>query len=322
MHTTTPRYRLTHRGFTHADVLVSVVVAAIVAATLVLVLQRARGNARRQTCEFRMVNLAQAVLQYEQIHERFPGYRNRESDADGDQRETGWIHPVLPYLFENTSASPTIASQRESQARFQGLCLEPATPTHIKEIICPSDRARDVPDQRGRTSFVGNTGMPDANVTSDLPPDWPANGIFLNRSPSLGSDLPYVSLSYVDDHDGSAKTLLLAENVDAGSWVDMEEARVGFVWVANLVGGRPDPDGQVWPINARIGDGDGTIPFARPSSYHPGGVNVAFCDGSTQFLSQDVDYLVFTEFMTPDGHAARVPGSRAWVDAPFRSPAP
>ncbi|MGH7136774.1 MAG: DUF1559 domain-containing protein, partial [Pirellulales bacterium] len=45
-----------------------------------------------------------------------------------------------------------------------------------------------------------------------------------------------------------------------------------------------------------------------PSSNHPTGVDVSFCDGHTRFLSQDVDYTVFCLLMTPWGQFSNTPG--------------
>jgi prepilin-type processing-associated H-X9-DG protein len=41
--------------------------------------------------------------------------------------------------------------------------------------------------------------------------------------------------------------------------------------------------------------------YARPSSYHPGGVNAAFCGGEILFLREDIDYKVYKQLMTSDG---------------------
>ena len=48
---------------------------------------------------------------------------------------------------------------------------------------------------------------------------------------------------------------------------------------------------------------------ARPSSRHPGGVNVLFCDAHTQFLSQNIDYKVYCLLMSSDGPEVRPPGA-------------
>jgi prepilin-type processing-associated H-X9-DG protein len=38
--------------------------------------------------------------------------------------------------------------------------------------------------------------------------------------------------------------------------------------------------------------------WARPSSQHGGGVNVAFAGGSATFLREDIDYQVYIALMT------------------------
>jgi len=45
-----------------------------------------------------------------------------------------------------------------------------------------------------------------------------------------------------------------------------------------------------------------------PASNHPSGVNVAFCDGHIRFLSQDIDYTVFCQLMSPNGQKCNTPG--------------
>jgi prepilin-type N-terminal cleavage/methylation domain-containing protein len=41
--------------------------------------------------------------------------------------------------------------------------------------------------------------------------------------------------------------------------------------------------------------------YARPSSFHPGGVNASFCGGEILFLREDIDYNVYKQLMTSDG---------------------
>lgn len=47
--------------------------------------------------------------------------------------------------------------------------------------------------------------------------------------------------------------------------------------------------------------------LARPSSAHVDGVNAAFADGATRFISQSVDYRVYQAVMTPRGKSSDVP---------------
>lgn len=43
------------------------------------------------------------------------------------------------------------------------------------------------------------------------------------------------------------------------------------------------------------------LSYARPSSRHPGGAIVTFCDGHSQFISESLDYGVYQHIMTPYG---------------------
>jgi prepilin-type processing-associated H-X9-DG protein len=43
------------------------------------------------------------------------------------------------------------------------------------------------------------------------------------------------------------------------------------------------------------------LAYGRPSSRHPGGVLMTFCDGHTQFIADTQDYGVYQHIMTPSG---------------------
>ncbi len=76
------------------------------------------------------------------------------------------------------------------------------------------------------------------------------------------------------------------------------------------------PDGQAWKFaNYRGADNpvatqesinygqnlsiEGAFPY--PNSYHSGGVNVLFCDGSVKFVSDQIDGIVWSKLVTPQG---------------------
>lgn len=163
------------------------------------------------------------------------------------------------------------------------------------------------------------------------------------------SNEPITKVSTSAITDGTATTLLISENVDSGNWTNFWESRVGFVWQAGLdgaaaaplpsqVGGEDtdnlpiditDPEGfeGLLRINEKFGEyetapaGGGALLFARPSSYHPGGVNATFCDGHTQFLSENIDYIVYCHLMTPRGKAAATAPTPTVVAYPLSSDA-
>jgi prepilin-type processing-associated H-X9-DG protein len=86
-----------------------------------------------------------------------------------------------------------------------------------------------------------------------------------------------LSLNYVGNHDGTATTLLLGENLRADrahEWWDTDPGRVGFT-VGRMV------------ENVR--------------SNHPRGANVGFCDGHVPVLRGDIGDDLYNALVTPDG---------------------
>jgi prepilin-type N-terminal cleavage/methylation domain-containing protein len=144
-----------------------------------------------------------------------------------------------------------------------------------------------------------------------------------------------------DFADGNTNTLLLSENLQAESWHTPMPPGVflpanGFAWLYAAEADAPPyctvalkPTSFGIPehieINGKVNDATlrndpafgihhrvtGAlslgIELCRPSSYHPGGVIVAFGGGGTQFLSDDVEYHVYQALMTPDGKKSQQP---------------
>jgi prepilin-type processing-associated H-X9-DG protein len=208
----------------------------------------------------------------------------------------------------------------------------------IDSFICPSDRdVLSIQDRPGLT-YVANTGAWD-RLASGLPlsgtniGEASANGVFFDQT--VASPLQS-RLSGM--RDGAGTTLMLSENIhktydpttpgaplfcwaasgsappnNAGS-----EQQFGVVWV---VANPPQPVAGPTLAGAtmanqeglnRIGNVDvndplvmtamATLPyFARPASAHRNGANVAFCDGHTQLLRDDIDYSVYQRLMTSYG---------------------
>ncbi|HEY5312432.1 MAG TPA: DUF1559 domain-containing protein, partial [Pirellulales bacterium] len=144
--------------------------------------------------------------------------------------------------------------------------------------------------------------------------------------------LAIVSQSYLSRGHGVGFTLMLSENVDAGEYTDNTEAKVGMVWdgsgTVDISQNPPTlkPPDDNMRINVGIGNSDlqggrvqsggaessgssqSTV-FARPSSFHTGGVNMAFCDGKVRFVSDSIDYYVYCLMMASGGNRVRKPGS-------------
>jgi len=74
------------------------------------------------------------------------------------------------------------------------------------------------------------------------------------------------------------------------------------VWSAGV-----DPNSVAAPFNVETKPALNEY-YARPASRHPGGFVVAFCDGRTLFVGENVDYSVYARLMTSRGRDFIVPG--------------
>ena len=165
-------------------------------------------------------------------------------------------------------------------------------------------------------------------------------------SPTAGPSGPKIGIDFISSNDGSTYTLMMTENLNASSWAgdpsntapvpgapmgtDFQvRQQTGFVWyistplvqnndggVSGLNNNQPiginssvgqPPNGIIQPPTSS-GNGDGLL-YSYPSSQHPGGVNMTFCDGHLQFIADDIQYHVYTQLMTPAYRLVQIPNN-------------
>ena len=157
-----------------------------------------------------------------------------------------------------------------------------------------------------------------------------ANGVFFDRYPMTPAVFSPIAISLDHIANGVSNTLMLSENIQAGPYVaggpfdndnplsydnsgstwsfSDAERLTGFVWMVGPTF-TPKASGPQDPKFALKINGDKLKRYvptpanpdylhARPSSNHPGGVNVAMCGGETFFMREDVDYPVYQQLMT------------------------
>jgi prepilin-type N-terminal cleavage/methylation domain-containing protein/prepilin-type processing-associated H-X9-DG protein len=228
----------------------------------------------------------------------------------------------------------TVLMPRLERADIWDQISQPPDPTlaipmpPIATLICPSDNdVNSQPDLLGLSYSANSGGWDPRNANGDLNVqtnigDTVDNGVFFDNAgfERIGRKAPTNRISGMKD--GAGTTLMFAENIHksyfsptsaplfswlAGSNAGIEQ-QLGFVWVVPKSGTAPTP-GNTINDQERIGgnaadlvDFDATIPrFARPASAHGSGANVAFCDGHSMYLRDDIDYKVYQQLVTPNG---------------------
>lgn len=147
-----------------------------------------------------------------------------------------------------------------------------------------------------------------------------AMGVFFAENWPIGTGtVRHHSFSSITD--GTSTTLILAENVRAGfdpafnsTWANPDVERQSFILSPYVCDSFSCSPGNVnyakgndrsglpvsrQAINSALTQPEGEAPW--PSSYHAGGVNVVFCDGHAQFLSQDIAGEVYAAIISPQG---------------------
>jgi prepilin-type N-terminal cleavage/methylation domain-containing protein/prepilin-type processing-associated H-X9-DG protein len=327
------------RGFTLVELLVVISIIGMLMALLIPAVQQARETARANTCRNNLTNLVKAIINFESTTQNYPGYQQTLKTRNGGSIQVSWLVPILRQLDRPDMDNTIRSFQANPVVTEQSLVSHPMNPawcdakgitqpSFLEILLCPSDASRT---KQGQVShYVVNTGRQDdfTNLQAGRPPDYPDNGIFQAlqfahngnfTSPAavpIGNLTRRVGSGFVSRGDGLSTTLMLSENVDSGDWTDLLEEKVGFVWWGH-VDPLPNPpvdggslDLSMAKINANLGQQpDLTDPYfaikqARPSSFHPGGVNVAFAGGNVRFISEEMQYLVYILLMTPNGRGA------------------
>jgi hypothetical protein len=123
----------------------------------------------------------------------------------------------------------------------------------------------------------------------------------------------------ISNADGTANTLLLSEksgpNAELGSWLwnvgTVVSTGTSFSWSDP----NPPPGFGIvaTPLSPVINATVGTVGvYSQPSSGHPGGAVVVFCDGHTRFVTNALDAAVYANLLNWKNTASSLVGQN-WV---------
>ncbi len=305
------------RGFTLIELLVVIAIIAVLIALLLPAVQQAREAARRSQCKNNLKQLGLAVHNYHDTYNLFPaGMLNwptpvGQAYRPPNNRAVSLFCSLLAYLDQGP-----LAQEWDYNNPFLNVVAQ-RTATILPVLVCPSDIMASPIHESTPTSVVppvlaryalgsygGNAGRWSYHP-SRLPAGFVPDGLFYMNSKHRMRDIL----------DGSTCTLCFGErahrDIAYNAWATANSRTTmdgyGFWAPSTGLPGLGDVTlGTDQNINYRHPT-SGTIPnqnsyedarVSAAGSEHVGGAHVTLCDGSSRFISENIDRGVWTSLGT------------------------
>ena len=302
------------RGFTLIELLVVIAIIGVLIGLLLPAVQAAREAARRMQCTNNLKQIGLALHNYQNSVGVFPpGYSSLWKKDAGDQGTAeddighgwGWAAMILPYMEQNNVYAAinfglTMTYQANDTAQL----------IRFNSYLCPSDNPKPLIPVRDEanantiyTVASGNyVGMYGTGEIGEAP--GAGNGMFYRNS----------RLSFSDLRDGSSQILCVGERSHNLSYVTWTGRAIGG-WLhktSSFEGGTDqfaaEPEESFTMILGPVGVKDGRRTPNDPEahvedywSYHPGGINFLFADGSVRFIKNGINPTVWQALATRAG---------------------
>lgn len=325
---------LRNDGFTLVELLVVIAIIGILVALLLPAVQAAREAARRSQCTNNLRQIGLGVLNYESNtkeipYNRYSGGYGIPSEPWGDDlvgdgsdpapcMAWSWLASILPHIEQ---------AAIYTQGGIPKTPMETSTAMGavIPTFQCPSDELQNAnPLTRVNTYYVRGIRMLGLTNYDGVMGAQSNVPLFVNDNvDDPGHNEPWRDgngvmavfawmnpLGMEDIQDGTSRTFMAGEQAfelsraacgDIGkcyglgySWAHSIEASATAAVQPNFaVPGQPiaDPSVDTYPYRSQFGF----------NSMHPGGLHFVFVDGSTHFVSQDINLGVYHAMATIKG---------------------
>ena len=303
------------RAFTLVELLVVIAIIGVLVALLLPAVQAAREAARRASCLNNLRLIGLAVHNYVGANAALPaGYEfHIETDRSIGNRGgviNGFFTLILPHLEQGT-----VEETYDYKQGYDHAVNQPTVNSQIPLYQCPStpgDRTTKI-----RNNFAIYTlGNPDQGHTGqatdyfgirvviDKNTDRTA-GVLRAVLPPGGMFEQYKPLKLSEITDGTSHTILLVEVAGRPErYANGESLGVQDYYAGTWAGVNGE---MLYSIDSKLTIaptvGDCFLNcnnFYTPYSFHPGGLDMVMCDGSTHFLANEIEFDIWRNLAQPD----------------------
>jgi prepilin-type N-terminal cleavage/methylation domain-containing protein/prepilin-type processing-associated H-X9-DG protein len=300
-------------AFTLIELLVVIAIIAVLIALLLPAVQSAREAARRAQCVNNLKQIGLAMHNYHDSVSCFPMSMGFDAPGFGYPEPVSYsgLSMLLPFLEQSvTYNSINYSIHRADPGNNTALA------TSVSSFVCPTDPQKNLPPGQAGENYhpnSGNTinyvwGVSDPwNFNTSLPP---FNGVFYPVSSTRVADITDGTSNTAGFSEmglGDMSNAIATERTDqfwTQTWPSTREQAISDCQsfpALNLSFQGLSTDGVPWlegstsamynhvntPNKRSCIFPPGRI-MNTANSYHPGGVNLAMCDGSVRFVKESV----------------------------------
>lgn len=294
------------RAFTLIELLVVIAIIAVLIGLLLPAVQKVREAAARMSCQNNLKQIGLAHNNFHDTHKCFPpgGLSGAKDNVTlSAARRAGvstpgvihsWSPFILPYIEQGN-----VANQYSMTVNWNAAANQAAIAIPIKTFVCPS-----TPNSAGRVCNGGGVDNP--------PSDYAPNNAYSSTLATNGycdvvADYTGIlqvnrTWSIPEISDGTSNTLMMSE--DAGRpdrWIAGKMTDAGIA----QDGGWANRDNEyiVHGYDVAAGSSPGTCHTNcyngnEVYSFHQGGANHVFADGSVHFITASMDIREFVKLIT------------------------
>ncbi len=291
------------RAFTLVELLVVIAIIGILVALLLPAVQAAREAARRMSCQNNMKQLGLALHNYHDTHKALPPSSTRSP-------RHSWAPFLLPFIEQGN-----LYDQYDWNRNWDHRNNQPAITTPVSVFRCPSAPSRLKRLDTVRRGIMSATCdyAPIAGVASIV-----VRSGYIQNTDLRGAIVARLFVRMAEITDGTSNTIFMGEDADRPAfWISKGRGPNnntpggGNLSVRNgrvRGAGWADTSNAI-PLHTFRRDGlrvPGPCPINCTNnneafSFHPGGFDTAFADGSVRFLAETISIATYAGLITRSG---------------------